>query len=108
MQWLYRVDGGLFRASNSDSSITLLAGPSIIETMFIAARVSARTLDAVEHSRTIMERWSFVIFHRGGSRISVIANTMLPRLGDLREDSGEELEDIEGLAFLMRSERVVM
>ena len=74
MQWLYRVDGGQFRASNSDSSITLLAGPSIIETMFIAARVSARTLDAVEHSRTIMERWSFVIFHRGGSRISVIAN----------------------------------
>jgi hypothetical protein len=33
---------------------------------------------------------------------------MLPRLGDLREDSGQELEDIEGLAFLMRSEGVVM
>ena len=37
-----------------------------------------------------------------------VVDAMLSRLGDLREDSGQELEDIEGLAFLMRSEGVVM
>ena len=37
-----------------------------------------------------------------------VVDAMLPRLGDLREDSGEELEDIEGLALRMRSEGVVM
>ena len=36
---------------------------------------SERTLDAVEHSRTLMEWWPFLIFHRGGSRIKVINNT---------------------------------
>ena len=40
---------------------------------------SERTLDAVEHSRTLMERWPFLIFHRGGLRIKVINNTR--RLG---------------------------
>ena len=29
---------------------------------------SERTLDAVEHSRTLMEWWPFLIFHRGGLR----------------------------------------
>ena len=37
---------------------------------------SERTLDAVEHSRTLMEWWPFLIFHRGGLRIKVINNTM--------------------------------
>ena len=32
---------------------------------------SERTLDAVEHSRTLMEWWPFLIFHRGGLRIKV-------------------------------------
>ena len=38
---------------------------------------SERTLDAVEHSRTLMEWWPFLIFHRGGLRIKVINNTRL-------------------------------
>ena len=33
---------------------------------------SERTLDAVEHSHTLMEWWPFLIFHRGGLRIKVI------------------------------------
>ena len=37
-----------------------------------------------------------------------VVHAVLPRLGDLREDSGQELEDIEGLASRMRSEGVVM
>ena len=37
---------------------------------------SERTLDAVEHSRTLMEWWPFLIFHRGGLRIKVINNSM--------------------------------
>ena len=36
---------------------------------------SERTLDAVKHSRTLMEWWPFLIFHRGGLRIKVINNT---------------------------------
>ena len=36
---------------------------------------SERTLDAVEHSRTLIEWWPFLIFHRGGLRIKVINNT---------------------------------
>ena len=39
---------------------------------------SERTLDAVEHSRTLMEWWPFLIFHRGGLRIKVINNTRRP------------------------------
>ena len=35
-------------------------------------------------------------------------DAVLPTLGDLREDSSQELEDIEGLALRMRSEGVVM
>ena len=35
-------------------------------------------------------------------------DAVLPRLGDLGEDSGQELEDIERLALRMRSEGVVM
>ncbi len=35
---------------------------------------SERTLDAVEHSRTLMEWCPFLIFHRGGLRIKVINN----------------------------------
>ena len=35
----------------------------------------SETLDAVEHSRTLMEWWPFLIFHRGGLRIKVINNT---------------------------------
>ena len=38
---------------------------------------SERTLDAVEHSRTVMEWWPFLIFHRGGLRIKVINNSMV-------------------------------
>ena len=38
---------------------------------------SERTLDAVEHSRTLMEWWPFLIFHRGGLRIKVINNKRL-------------------------------
>ena len=38
---------------------------------------SERTLDAVEHSRTLMEWWPFLIFHRGGLRIKVINNNRL-------------------------------
>ena len=41
----------------------------------VAASRSERTLDAVEHSRTLMEWWPFLIFHRGGLRIKVINNT---------------------------------
>ena len=41
---------------------------------------SERTLDAVEHSRTLMEWWPFLIFHRGGLRIKVINNRRSPRL----------------------------
>ena len=37
-----------------------------------------------------------------------VVDAVLPRLGDLREDSGKELEDIEGLASRMRSEGVVV
>ena len=36
---------------------------------------SERTLDPVEHSRTLMEWWPFLIFHRGGLRIKVINNS---------------------------------
>ena len=39
---------------------------------------SERTLDAVEHSRTLMEWWPFLIFHRGGLRIKVINNNRRP------------------------------
>ena len=42
---------------------------------------SERTLDAVEHSRTLMEWWPFLIFHRGGLRIKVINN--IPSCGHL-------------------------
>jgi len=35
-------------------------------------------------------------------------DAVLPRLGDLGEDSSQELEDIEGLALRMRSEGVVL
>ena len=41
---------------------------------------SERTLDAVEHSRTLMEWWPFLIFHRGGLRIKVINNIRSRRL----------------------------
>ena len=41
---------------------------------------SERTLDAVEHSRTLMEWWPFLIFHRGGLRIKVINNTATWRI----------------------------
>ena len=40
---------------------------------------SERTLDAVEHSRTLMEWWPFLIFHRGGLRIKVINNNSKQR-----------------------------
>ena len=45
---------------------------------------SERTLDAVEHSRTLMEWWPFLICHRGGLRIKVINNTrsVRPSLND--------------------------
>ncbi len=35
-------------------------------------------------------------------------DAVLARLGDLGEDSGQKLEDIEGFALRMRSEGVVM
>ena len=35
---------------------------------------SERTLSDWEHSRTLMEWWPFLIFHRGGLRIKVINN----------------------------------
>jgi hypothetical protein len=37
-----------------------------------------------------------------------VVDAVLARLGDLGEDSGQELEDIEGFALRMRSEGVVM
>ncbi len=37
-----------------------------------------------------------------------VVDAVLARLGDLREDSGQELEDIEALALRMRSEGVVL
>ena len=37
-----------------------------------------------------------------------VVDAVLPRLGDLGEDSSQELEDIEGLASRMRSEGVVL
>ena len=37
-----------------------------------------------------------------------VVDAVLPRLGDLGEDSSQELEDIEGLALRMRSEGVVL
>ncbi len=37
-----------------------------------------------------------------------VVDAMLPRLWDLREDSGQKLEDIEGLALRMRGKGVVM
>ena len=40
---------------------------------------SEGTLDAVEHSRTLMEWWPFLIFHRGGLRIKVINNMGLAK-----------------------------
>ena len=45
---------------------------------------SERTLDAVEHSRTLMEWWPFLIFHRGGLRIKVINNTRSPNASSPR------------------------
>ena len=59
---------------------------------------SERTLDAVEHSRTLMEWWPFLIFHRGGLRIKVINNSRR-----LRRDRARELER-ERLAFCDRQE----
>ena len=58
---------------------------------------SERTLDAVEHSRTLMEWWPFLIFHRGGLRIKVINNTRASRslrLGSLlgKERSARSVE----------------
>ena len=44
---------------------------------------SERTLDAVEHSRTLMEWWPFLIFHRGGLRIKVINDTTKADLADI-------------------------
>ena len=53
---------------------------------------SERTLDAVEHSRTLMEWWPFLIFHRGGLRIKVINNSRLlvrlHRYPPLKKDQG--------------------
>ena len=37
-----------------------------------------------------------------------VVDAVLARLGDLGEDSGQKLEDIEGFALRMRSEGVVM
>ena len=49
---------------------------------------SERTLDAIEHSRTLMEWWPFLIFHRGGLRIKVINNTVLRDDGRLKRAAG--------------------
>ena len=59
---------------------------------------SERTLDAVEHSRTLMEWWPFLIFHRGGLRIKVINNTreghpLLSHLGKQAVDSFRSFEE---------------
>ena len=48
---------------------------------------SERTLDAVEHSRTLMEWWPFLIFHRGGLRIKVINNTRTGGEEEIRQES---------------------
>ena len=54
---------------------------------------SERTLDAVEHSRTLMEWWPFLIFHRGGLRIKVINNThALTKAEQAKEGSLDELQ----------------
>ena len=56
---------------------------------------SERTLDPVEHSRTLMEWWPFLIFHRGGLRIKVINNnglaSCLNHSGTYEESLGTEL-----------------
>ena len=57
---------------------------------------SERTLDAVEHSRTLMEWWPFLIFHRGGLRIKVINNSSLPTRCLSREVAGAILDDALG------------
>ena len=61
---------------------------------------SERTLDAVEHSRTLMEWWPFLIFHRGGLRIKVINNNdpreghpLLSHLGKQAVDSFRSFEE---------------
>ena len=55
---------------------------------------SERTLDAVEHSRTLMEWWPFLIFHRGGLRIKVINNTE-PELADALRALNDKLYPLE-------------
>ena len=55
---------------------------------------SERTLDAVEHSRTLMEWWPFLIFHRGGLRIKVINNT-IPGVPPFSASRNEILIDVD-------------
>ena len=57
---------------------------------------SERTLDAVEHSRTLMEWWPFLIFHRGGLRIKVINNTWSPVQTSTRCAAERSCNDIAG------------
>ena len=65
---------------------------------------SERTLDAVEHSRTLMEWWPFLIFHRGGLRIKVINNnTELKRWGGLRGMNFLTVRGERRIPVLMRS-----
>ncbi len=54
------------------------------------------------------EFFPFSIVTRSRGVGAHVVDAVLRRLGDLREDSGRELEDIEGLALRMRSEGVVM
>ncbi len=58
--------------------------------------------------RLLGEVFPFSIGARSRGIGSHVVDAVLARLGDLREDSGQELEDIEGLALRMRSEGVVM
>ncbi len=48
------------------------------------------------------EVFPFSIVARSRGVGAHVVDAVLPRLGDLGEDSGQELEDIEGLAFWMR------
>ena len=60
---------------------------------------SERTLDAVEHSRTLMEWWPFLIFHRGGLRIKVINNTTSSRSpSSVVGNRYRETSEFQGLA----------
>ena len=74
---------------------------------------SERTLDAVEHSRTLMEWWPFLIFHRGGLRIKVINNNAtlqtlrsFARLDNAELGHSDLSADLDGVLELIPRETI--